>query len=199
MSLTDWYSTKGHWINVHCVAQSQSHSNLYSEHTLASSRIKAVLSSVIQMNLDILLVLHSWPLKAPHQVGQHRSGLLMGIFLPLPFLCVLPGTSPWAIPYLCISTSRPTSFRATWSSTTPPTWQRANWRPWRLGWLPRKTSSSPCLHPAHSAGCSLRRWVSIFGSCCVCFSFTFNSRVWHCLQHNQSSIASVWKWVPLKL
>lgn len=133
MSLTNWFSFKGHWINV-----TQSQTTLTPPLIFNASCIsmsKAGSFQTVSTWILIFCPLHRWLWKAAQPVGQQVSGLLMGAL----YLGVLPGTSPWVIRCQCISTSRQTSSRATWWSTTPPTWQRANWRPWRPGWHPRRT------------------------------------------------------------
>lgn len=153
VSLTDWISVKGHWINVHRVTQLQSTltlANLYCKRTLASGHI----SMTKTVSLQTLSTWISSSCCLRPSVGG--SGFLFSL------CCLLPGTSPWATRCRCISTSTSTSSKATWSSTTPLTWPRASWRSWRRGWRPRKTSGSPLLPAAHSADYSLQRWVCSF-------------------------------------
>lgn len=95
-------------------------------------------------------------------------------------MCCFTDTTPWAIQFPSTFTSLLTVSKASWSGTTQPIWLSANWKLWKRGWCPRKSSRLQ-VHRVILGGCSSQRWVFI----------ATQAHLWH--RKSEEWISSLWK------
>lgn len=144
------------------------------------------------MDLDILLLLHCRPRKAAQQVGQRVSSLLMdSLSVSRRSARYFPMGHPVSV-HLYFQSDQFQGYLVKHHATNLATSKLETMETWVAPKKNFKLTTPP------SSTFSRLQYAEVSQQVHVWFSFSLKSLVWHESQNNQSAIASVWKWVPLK-